>query len=40
MAISIVRGFLEVNGWLTGLSVDFLGWLIGYRDRLRYTRRG
>ena len=38
MAICIVRGFLEVNEWLSGLSVVFQGWLIGYRDRLRSFR--
>ena len=33
MAIWVVRGFLEVNEWLSGLSVVFQEWLIGYRDR-------
>ena len=38
MAIWIVRGFLEVNELLSGLSVVFQGWLIGYKDRLRSFR--
>ena len=38
MVIWIVRGFLEVNEWLSGLSVVFQGWLTGYRDRLRSFR--
>ena len=35
MAEWMVRVFLEVNEWLSGLSVVFQVWLIGYRDRLR-----
>ena len=38
MAIWIDRCFLEENEWLSGLSLVFQGWLIGYRDRLRSLR--
>ena len=38
MAIWMVRGFLEVNEWLSALSVVFQGWLIDYRYRLRSFR--